>query len=123
METGISREAQGFKVDAKMKFLCALLLILVVSGCATTSEPNIPADQSTVRLLYEYPSASYEIIGMRGFYIYKPGWSAPKLNDIWPKVVAGVIEERGNACILRSERIGQFDRSLSVTCEVIRVKY
>ena len=30
--------------------------------------------------------------------------------------------ERGNACILRSERIGQFDRSLSVTCEIINVE-
>ena len=105
-----------------MKLLCALFLVLAFSGCATTTEPNIPVDQSTVRLLYEYPSANYEIIGMRGFYIYRPGWSAPKLNHIWPSVVAGVTKERGNVCILRSERIGQFDRSLSVTCEVIRVE-
>lgn len=103
-----------------------LALILSLSACSTmeykpnTSQPNQPG----IRVLYEYPSdAKYESLGTIEAYVYQPGWRAPTVADVMPKLKDNAESAGGNALIVRSHQVGQFDRSITVTAEVLVVEW
>lgn len=105
--------------------LCIFTMVGLV-GCATAEfKPGVQLpNQQGVRVLYEYPeNAKYKAIGTVDAYVYKPGWSAPTVSDAMPKLIEKAAAAGGNALIVRNSQVGQFDRSISVTAEVLVVEW
>lgn len=101
-----------------------LATALTLCACSTVEyrphaqQPN----QSGVRVLYEYPQdAIFKSLGTVEAYVYQPGWQAPTVTDVLPKLKEKAAAAGGNALIVRSQQVGQFDRSISVTAEVLMV--
>jgi hypothetical protein len=105
--------------------LVSLLLSSLLAGCVTSHfVPNRGADQIVggVQVLFEYPKTEYTDLGLLDVGYYRPGWTAPALNDAMPKVSEQVRAAGGNAVIIRGERPGQVaSRSIIVSAEVLRV--
>lgn len=103
-----------------------LVLATALTLCAcSTVEYRPPAQQSSqpgVRVLYEYPQdAEFKSLGTVEAYVYQPGWRAPTVTDVLPKLKDKAAAVGGNALIVRSQQVGQFERSISVTAEVLVV--
>ena len=110
--------------------LSSLMLAAVctfgLAGCATAEfKPGVQLpNQQGVRVLYEYPeNVKYKAIGTVDAYVYKPGWSAPTVSDAMPKLIEKAAAAGGNALIVRNSQVGQFERSISVTAEVLTVDW
>jgi hypothetical protein len=98
---------------------------LVLCACSTVEyRPNVQeASHSGVRVLYEYPQdAKFKSLGTVEAYVYQPGWRAPTVADVLPKLKDKAAAVGGNALIVRSHQVGQFDRSINVTAEVLVVE-
>lgn len=107
-----------------MKLSSSLLLavLLALPACSSVEyRPNAgPTVQSDVRVLYEYPQdGKFKSLGTIEANFYKPGWKSPTVNDVMPQLTAKVAAAGGNALIVRSHQVGQFDRNISVTAEVL----
>lgn len=77
-----------------------------------------------VRVLYDYPAAKYENLGVIDFDFYQPGWREPTVNDALPRLKAKVEEVGGNALIVRNQRIGrQNNRFITISAEVLSVDW
>lgn len=102
-----------------------LVLGFLLTACSTTEfKPSAPVTQSGVRVLYEYPNdAKYQSLGIIEAYEYKPGLRAPTVSDVMPKLTAKAAASGANALIVRSHQVGQFERSISVTAEALRVEW
>lgn len=112
-----------------MKFntiLVCFSLVLGTTGCSTvdfTPGMNQPT-RAGVKVLYEYPQGEkYNSLGTVDAYVYQPGWRAPTVADVMPKLTEKAAAAGGNALIVRSQQVGQFDRSINVTAEVLYVEY
>jgi hypothetical protein len=107
-----------------MKHL-AVAVALILTGCSTvqyTPASMLPAQTGGVRVLYEYPQdAKFTSLGTINAELYKPGLHAPTAEDVVPKLKLKAAAVGGNALIIRSHQVGQFDRSISVTAEVLRI--
>lgn len=106
----------------------ALLLSAALGLCACSTveyKPNAPqSGQQGMRVLYEYPQAEkFKSLGTVDAYFYKPGWRAPTVSDVMPKLKDKAAAAGGNALIVRSHQVGQFERSISVTAEVLVVEW
>lgn len=102
-----------------------LATALALCACSTVEyKPNNPQEsQRGVRVLYEYPQdAKFKSLGTVEAYVYQPGWRAPTVTDVLPKLKDKAAAVGGNALIVRSHQVGQFDRSISVTAEVLVVE-
>ena len=98
---------------------------LRLCACSTVEyKPNIQqANQSGIRVLYEYPQdETFTSIGTVDAYFYQPEWRAPTISDVMPKLKEKAAAVGGNALIVRSHQVGQFDRSISVTAEVLMLE-
>lgn len=99
-----------------------LALALSLSACSTLEYRPGSAEliQSGVRVLYEYPQdGNFKSLGTIQAEVYQPGFKAPTVADVMPKLTAKAASVGGNALIVRSHQVGQFDRSISVTAEVL----
>lgn len=108
------------------QILLFVVLTLGITSCATAEfKPGLQLpNQQGVRVLYEYPAdAKYRTIGTVDAYVYRPGWSAPTTSDAMPKLIEKAASAGGNALIVRSSQVGQFDRSINVTAEVLIVDW
>lgn len=95
-------------------------------GCASAEfKPGVQLpNQQGVRVLYEYPQdVKYRTIGTVDAYVYRPGWSAPTVSDATPKLIEKAAAAGGNALIVRNSQVGQFERSISVTAEVLIIEW
>lgn len=104
----------------------AAAVTLGMTSCATAEfKPGLLLpNRQGVRVLYEYPAdAKYRTLGTVDAYVYRPGWSAPTASDAMPKLLEKAASAGGNALIVRSSQVGQFDRSINVTAEVIIVDW
>lgn len=107
-----------------------ITLALCVAMCLVASTPaecrpnEKPAvTESGVRVLYEYPNdLTYKSLGTIEVYHYRPGLRAPRVTDAMPKLKAKAAALGGNALIVRSHQVGQFDRSISITAEVLTIE-
>lgn len=102
-----------------------LALALGLSGCASVEyKPATgPTVQSGVRVMYEYPQdGDFKSLGTIEASVYQPGWRAPTVSDVMPKLTEKAAAAGGNALIVRSHQVGQFDRSIRVTAEVLLVE-
>jgi len=109
---------------SRLMFFSALIFGL--GGCATAEfKPGLQLpNQQGVRVLYEYPeNVTYKTIGTVDAYVYRPGWGAPTVSDAMPKLIEKAAAAGGNALIVRNNQVGQFDRSISVTAEVLVVEW
>lgn len=98
---------------------------LILSACSTVEyRPNAQQlSQPGVHVLYEYPQDSkFKSLGTVDAYVYQPGWRAPTVADVMPKLKDKAAAAGGNALIVRSHQVGQFQRSISVTAEVLFVE-
>jgi hypothetical protein len=109
-----------------MKKHALLIAVLGLSACSTmqytpmTQQPNEPG----VRVLYEYPQETkYKSLGIIDVNHYRPGFRAPTVSDVLPELKAKAASAGGNALIVRSHQVGQFDRSISITAEVLMVEW
>lgn len=103
-----------------------VLIALSLAGCASVQYQANPSQsvQSGVRVLYEYPNdAKYKSLGVITAEVYQPGFRAPTTSDVMPKLTAKAASAGGNALIVRNNQVGQFDRSISVTAEVLLVEW
>lgn len=103
-----------------------LVVVLCLSACSTVEyKPGSALQaQGGVRVLYEYPNdAKYKSLGTIEAYKYKPRFSAPKVSDVMPDLLSKAASAGGNALIVRSHQVGQFERSISVTAEVLAVEW
>jgi len=104
--------------------MALLAALLSVSACTTMQyTPNtVQPITGGVQVLYEYPQdGRYKSLGTIEVYHYQPGLSAPTVSDALPKLKAKAATVGGNALIVRSHQVGQFDRSISITGEVLFV--
>jgi hypothetical protein len=103
-----------------------LVMVLGVSACTTvqyTPAASQPQQTAGVRVLYEYPQdGKFKSLGTIEAYHYQPGLKAPKVESVLPKLKSQAAARGGNALIVRSHQVGQFDRSISVTAEVLVVE-
>jgi hypothetical protein len=103
----------------------ALVALITLAGCTTVqyTPTSNQAPASGVRVLYEYPQdGKFKSLGTIDAQHYRPGLSAPTVEDAMPKLKAKAESVGGNALIVRSHQVGQFDRSISVTAEVLRIE-
>lgn len=106
----------------------ALLLgaLLGLTACSTVqyqANTGITSNE-LVRVLYEYPNdAKYKSLGVITAEVYQPGLKAPTVSDVMPKLKAKALTAGGNAVIVRGSQVGQFERSISVTAEVLSVEF
>lgn len=105
-----------------------ILLSVALGLCACSTVEFKPhssqPDQQGLRVLYEYPQVEkYKSLGTIEASVYQPGWRAPSVADVMPKLKAKAAAAGGNALIVRSQQTGQFDRSISVTAEVLSVEF
>lgn len=122
-----------YRCQLKVKYVFMLSFVLslaAVSGCASIQyTPNpIGGNASNVRVLYEYPSAPYEVLGIVDCVYYKPGLQEPTVTDALPKLKRKVQEVGGNALIVRSQRIGLYfiefnNRFITISAEALLVKH
>jgi hypothetical protein len=103
-----------------------LLLMLVMVGCSTmqyTANPQGGSDAG-VRVLYDYPSAKFNNLGVIDFDYYQPGWREPSVTDALPKLKAKVMSVGGNALIVRNQRVGRHNnRFITISAEVLDVDW
>jgi len=103
-----------------------LVAVLSLSACSTVQYTPI-AQQSNepgVRVLYEYPQeAAFKSLGVININHYRPGFRAPTVSDVLPELKAKAASSGGNALIVRSHQVGQFDRTISIAAEVLAVKW
>ena len=104
-----------------------LLLAGLLSLCACSTVEYTPntqqPTQTGVRVLYEYPQdGKFKSLGTVDAYVYQPGLRAPTVADVMPKLKDKAAAAGGNALIVRSHQVGQFERSISVTAEVLVVE-
>lgn len=104
----------------------ALSLAMCLAACTSVEyRPNVQHQvaESGVRVLYEYPNdLTYKSLGTIEAYHYQPGLRAPTVTDVMPKLKAKAAAIGGNALIVRSHQVGQFDRSISITAEVLTIE-
>jgi hypothetical protein len=101
-------------------------IALSLSACSTVEYRPNPSQlsDSGIRVLYEYPQdAKFKSLGTVDAYVYRPGLRAPTVADVMPKLKDKAASAGGNALIVRSHQVGQFERSISVTAEVLRVEW
>jgi len=103
-----------------------LLAVLATTGCSTmqyTANPQAGSDAG-VQVLYAYPDAQYDNLGVIDFEFYQPGWREPTVTDALPKLKEKVAEVGGNALIVRNQRIGRFNaRYITISAEALRVDW
>jgi len=109
-----------------MKNFALIIAVLGLSACSAVQ--YTPATQQAtevgVRVLYEYPQdAAFKSLGTINADVYRPGFRAPTVADVLPELKAKASSAGGNALIVRSHQVGQFDRSISVTAEVLSVEW
>lgn len=106
-----------------MKIAFVLSAILLASCTTVQYTPaSAQAQSGPVRVLYEYPQdGRYKSLGTIQVNKYKPGLHAPTVEDAMPELKAKALSVGGNALIVRSHQVGQFDRSISITAEVLAI--
>lgn len=108
----------------KQIFLASILSLCACSTVEYTPNSQQPAQTRGVRVLFEYPQdAKFKSLGTVDAYLYKPGWKAPTYVDVLPKLKEKAASVGGNALIVRSHQVGQMDRSINVTAEVLTVTW
>lgn len=95
-------------------FLC---LCLALTACVTVQ--HVPTAAGDV--FFEYPKTAYTNLGLIDVDYYRPGFSAPTLTDAIPKVRDQVHAMGGNAFIVRNHYVGEWNRSIIVSVEVLRI--
>ncbi len=103
-----------------------LVAVLGLSACSTVQyTPMVhQSNEPGVRVLYEYPQeAKFKSLGIIDANHYRPGFRAPTVSDALPELKAKAASAGGNALIIRSHQVGQFDRSISITAEVLTVEW
>jgi hypothetical protein len=112
-----------------MKKILLIVLCLMFVGCASSKIaylPNpIPAQAmrkqaNEIQVMFDGPGRPYDVLGLIEFNIFKPGFSAPTLEDALPEVNAKVSQVGGDALILRRNQVDE--RWISGTGEVIRYR-
>lgn len=98
----------------KHVFLC---LCLALAGCVTVQQVPMGAGD----VLFQYPAGAYTNLGLIDVDYYRPGFSAPTLTDAIPKVRDQVHAMGGNAFIIRNHYVGEWNRSIIVSAEVLRI--
>lgn len=102
-----------------------LLVALCLTACSTVEFTPGSALQPAhgVKVLYEYPAdAKFKSLGTVHAYVYRPGFRAPTVSDVTPELLSKAAAAGGNALIVRNSQVGQFDRSITVTAEVLAVE-
>ncbi len=106
--------------------LVLLVSVLGLSACSTVQYTPV-AQQSNepgVRVLNEYPQeVKFKSLGIIDVNHYRPGLRAPTVSDVLPELKAKAASAGGNALIVRSHQVGQFDRSIIITVEVLTVEW
>jgi hypothetical protein len=109
-----------------MTKLIAAAAFALLAGCSTMQYTANPqgANDGGVRVLYDYPQAAYNNLGVIDFDYYKPGFREPTVTDALPKLKAKVSSVGGNALIIRNQKIGrQNNRFVTVSAEVLAVDW
>lgn len=97
--------------------------LIALAGCSTMQYTANPGSDGGVRVLYDYPKAEFENLGVISFDFYRPGFREPTFSDALPDLKAKVSSAGGNALIIRDQRIGrQNNRFLQISAEVLRIK-
>lgn len=91
-------------------------ICLALAGCVTVQ--RVPTSEGDV--LFEYPRGPYTNLGLIDVDYYRPGFSAPTLTDAIPKVREQAHAMGGNAFIIRNHYVGEWNRSIIVSAEVLR---
>jgi len=110
-----------------MNLMTIIAAILACGLGACTTMQYTPASRQAqsdgVQVLYEYPQdGKFKSLGTIDAYKYKPGLGAPTVADTLPELKAKAAAVGGNALIVRSQQVGQFQRSISVTAEVLSIE-
>ena len=103
-----------------------LVAMFTLSACSTVQyTPNAQqSNEPGVRVLYEYPQEEkFKSLGVIDVNHYRPGWRAPTVSDVLPELKAKAASAGGNALIVRSHQVGQFDRNISISAEVLLVEW
>lgn len=88
-----------------------------------TRNPQSPSDGG-VRVLFDYPHATYKDLGIIDFDYYHPGFREPTVTDALPALKTKVLSAGGNALIVRNQRIGRHNnRYISISAEVLDVDW
>lgn len=104
----------------------AILFALACTGCSTVEyrPGSALVSENGVRVLYEHPQdVKFKSLGTIQAEVYQPGFKAPTVADVMPKLLTKAATAGGNAVIVRNNQVGQFDRSISVTAEVLLVEW
>lgn len=99
-------------------------LALSLTACSTMNYTAAQPQSSEpgVRVIYEYPQeAKFKSLGTINVDHYQPGWRAPTVSDVLPKLKDKAASVGGNALIVRSHQVGQFGRTIQVSAEVLSV--
>lgn len=95
---------------------------MAAAGCVHTHVVQVGGMQGGVDVMFEYPrSGSYTNLGLIDVNYYRPGFSQPSLTEAMPKVLDQARAMGGNAVIIRNHYPGEWQRSIIVSAEVLRV--
>ena len=104
----------------------SVMLVLWGTACSTmqyTPNPRPGSHGGGVQVLYDYPKAEFDNLGVINFDYYRPGFREPTVSDALPNLKAKVSSVGGNALIIRDQRIGrQNNRFIQISAEVLRLK-
>lgn len=111
--------AQGRKKE--MRYL-SMILFLALTACVSTHVVQTGGMTNGVQVMFEYPKdGHYTNLGLVDVNYYRPGWTQPSLEEAIPKVTAQALKMGGNAVIIRNHYPGEWQRSIIVSAEVLRV--
>lgn len=101
-----------------------LLLALMLGACSYNVSTVKTYDSTGVKRLYDLPqNVEYTNLGLQAWGFYRPGFTSPRLADVWDDLSEKVRAMGGNACVVRHEDAsGLTARTLEVTCEVLRIE-
>ena len=111
-------------------FIGALSLLLLV-GCGTPMQfirnshnaTHIRRSPAEIQVYYSEPEAKYDNIGLIIWDHYQPGFRAPFISDVLPKLQVKASQEGGDAIIIRKQEVPPLtERNLRVAADVIRFR-
>ena len=109
------------RMEPMMK-TAVLTLCLALTACVHTHVIQTAGIHDGVDVMYEYPKGQYTNLGTIDVNYYRPGFTQPSLTEAMPKVTAQARAMGGNAMIIRNHYPGEWNRSIIVTAEVLRVQ-
>ena len=79
-------------------------------------------DPSTIKVFYNEPSETHELLGTLHWDYYQPGFRRPAITDVLPELKRKAWQVGGDAIVVRQEVASPQSRNLLLVIDVIRFR-